>query len=70
MMGTPVYEVEELDNFSALNYEDPVLPLEPPRRHACTQALQLSTNGDTLVGRADNGASSRPIKKCAWRLHR
>ncbi|KAK9836201.1 hypothetical protein WJX81_008408 [Elliptochloris bilobata] len=31
------------------------LPLGPPSRSATTQGLTLCTNGDVLIGRADNG---------------
>ena len=55
-MGRPVYEQEELTNFSTSLAFSAGLALGPPSSPAQDQALQLGTNGDILVGRADNGA--------------
>ena len=46
-------------NFSSL-ISNRFLPPRPPSRRACTEALQLSTNGDTLVGLGDDGTSAKP----------
>ena len=49
-MGTPVFEEQP----ASLEYTA-ALPLKPPAALADTQGLQLATNGDVLIGRADNG---------------
>ena len=54
-MGTPVFTELPLINFSASPTYRAALPLMPPSHPSRTQALQLATNGDVLVGRADNG---------------
>lgn len=56
-MSHTVYEEGNLGNFprpSALSAENaPMLP--PPTRAACHQGLYLDTDGDGLIGRAENG---------------
>lgn len=51
----PVFTQQPLTNFSTSRAYNAALPLTPPRNQARTQALQLATNGDVLIGRADNG---------------
>lgn len=54
-MRTPVFEERPLDIFSASPEYRAALPLGLPSRPARTQALHLATNGDVLIGHADNG---------------
>ena len=56
-MSTPVHEEQRLGNRSASEWYNARLPLQVPRLPASTQGLYLCTNGDALLGRADNGAS-------------
>ena len=51
-----MFEEQRLGNFSASPEYNAALPLGPPSGPADTQGLQLATNGDVLIGRADNGA--------------
>ena len=54
-MSTPVYEEQRLGNYSRSPSYNAALPLRPPKGPASTQGLQLATNGDVLVGCANNG---------------
>ena len=60
-MSTPVYEKQRLgrkcttSEYSARGRNR--MPLGLPSGPARDQALQLATNGDILIGRADNGAT-------------
>ena len=56
-MSIPVHEEQRLGNLSASEEYNARLPLRVPCRPASTQGLYLCTNGDALLGRADNGAS-------------
>ena len=56
-MRTPVFEEQRLSHVSASPQYNAALPLGPPSEPGTTQGLQLATNGDVLVGRADNGAA-------------
>ena len=58
-MSTPVFEEQQLDIMSAWPEFKAALPLGPPCRPARTQALHLATNGDVLIGHADNGVALR-----------
>ena len=60
-MSTPVYEEQPLCHFSASPGYSAALPLSPPRDPATTQGLQLTTNGDVLIGRADNGTAPKLV---------
>ena len=74
-MGRPVYEQEELTNFSTSLAFRAGLALGPLSCPAQDQALQLGTNGDILVGRADNGAIPQsltclaPAPRPKWLCH-
>ena len=50
-----MFEEQRLYHYSASLQHNADLPLRPPSFPACSQGLQLSTNGDVLIGRADNG---------------
>ena len=54
-MRSPVFEEQQLSHYSALMQYNAPLPLMPPFSPARSQGLQLSTNDDALIGRADNG---------------
>ncbi|DBB07120.1 TPA: hypothetical protein ACH3X1_011694 [Trebouxia sp. C0004] len=57
-MSHAVYEEEYLGNFPKTEtFTDAEVPLPLPDRAADHQGLYLSTDGDQLVGRADNGIS-------------
>ena len=53
-----MFEEQRLDIMSASPEFKAALPLGPPSRPARTQALHLATNGDVLIGQADNGVMS------------
>ena len=52
-----MFEERRLRKISTRTY-NAALPLGPPSQPANTQALELATNGDVLIGRADNGVIS------------
>ena len=59
-MSTPVFEQQRLSNVSEATRRKPskrdaALPLGLPSEAAHTQALELVTNGDILIGCADSG---------------
>ena len=55
-MSHVVYEEEYLGNFpKPETFSEAEVPLPLPTRPAGHQGLCLSTDGDQLVGRADNG---------------
>ena len=55
-MSHAVYEEEYLGNFPrSETFLDVDLPLPLPSRAAAHQGLYLSTDGDQLLGRAENG---------------
>ena len=57
-MSHAVYEEEYLGNFPKTEtFTDAEVPLPLPDRAADHQGLYLSTDGDQLLGRADNGIS-------------
>ena len=57
-MSHAVYEEENLGNFpEEETFTQAEVPLPLPDRAAEQQALYLSTDGDQLIGRADNGVS-------------
>ena len=59
-MSEPVYEEQRFDDLSLYSPEcNAALPLRAPSVPAQDQGLQLATNGDVLVGRADNGLIPR-----------
>ena len=56
-MSTPLYEQERLGSYSQNGaYDD--LPLGRPTRSCRHQGLFLTTDGDALIGRAENGGST------------
>lgn len=56
-MSVPVYEEERLGHFSPLEkYRQDKYPLGAPWGPSTSQGLYLDTDGDVLLGRADNGA--------------
>ena len=61
-MSAPVYEKQRLGRKSTTSEYSARgrsrMPLGLPSRPARDQALQLATNGDILLGRADNGATA------------
>ena len=61
-MRSPVFEEQRLHHFSTSSQYNATLPLRPPTCAACSQGLQLTTNGDALIGRADNGAAPCLLK--------
>ena len=52
-----MFEEERLHHYSTSLQCSAALPLQPPSSPARSQGLQLSTNDDALIGRADNGAA-------------
>ena len=56
-MRSPVFEEQRLHHYSTSLQNNAALPLMPPYSPARSQGLQLSTNNDALIGRADNGAA-------------
>ena len=61
-MHMPVFKEQRLSNLSTSPAHNAALPLLPPSNRSRSQALQLATNGDVLIGRSDNGASlERPM---------
>ncbi len=57
-MSHAVYEEEYLGNFPKTEtFTDAEVPLPLPDRAADHQGLYLSTDGDQLLGRANNGIS-------------
>lgn len=55
-MSHVVYEEEYLGNFPrAETFTSAEVPLPLPDRAAVDQSLYLSTDGDQLLGRAENG---------------
>ena len=56
-MSTPVFEEQQLDIMSTSPEFKAALPLGAPSRPARTHALHLATNGDVLIGHADNGVA-------------
>ena len=50
-MGWPVYMEQKLISLAASDK----LPLSSPMGYGYGSGLQLATNGDVLIGRADNG---------------
>lgn len=65
-MRTPVFEEQRPSNFSTPPEYNAALPLMPPTRLAHTQGLQLATNGDVLIGRADNGMMLLCVSFYEW----
>lgn len=63
-MSTPVFEEQRLDIMSASPDFKAALPLGPPSEPARLQALDLATNGDVLIGHADNGVVSSSSSSC------
>ena len=61
-MRSPVFEEQRLDHYSTSLQHSAALPLQPPSSPARSQGLQLSTNDDALIGRADNGAAPRLLQ--------
>lgn len=61
-MSHAVYEEEYLGNFPKTEtFANAEVPLPLPDRAADHQGLYLSTDGDQLLGRADNGISVENI---------
>jgi hypothetical protein len=60
-MSVPVYEEERLGSFSASDpYPLCKYPLGAPDEPSTCQGLYLDTDGDVLLGRANNGAPVSP----------
>ena len=52
-----MFEAQPLSKYPASPERNAALPLGPPREPAITQGLELATNADVLIGRADNGVT-------------
>ena len=65
----PVFVEQPLENFSSSPEDYAGLPLGPPSYSVLTQGLHLFTNGDILIGRADNRMNPSSIWKLDRRLH-
>lgn len=61
-----MYEEQRLSHISASPEYNAALPRRPPSSPAHSQGLQLSTNDDVLLGRADDGLI---LRLCSMKLH-